>query len=67
MLIRAIAAAVLALYLLVVGLWPPAIAPVSLILAGLAAVIATIPGVAWVGIGFITWLRNRTTTTTATH
>lgn len=57
--LRIIAIALLGLYLIAVGLWPPAAAPIAAAVTGLAVVIGLVPGPAWVGIGFIAWLRNR--------
>ncbi|MBL3664496.1 hypothetical protein JL475_00350 [Streptomyces sp. M2CJ-2] len=59
---RYIAWALLALYLLVVGLAPAALAPVTLALAGLAAVIAAIPGPVWLLAGIAAWLKHRPAT-----
>jgi hypothetical protein len=57
--LRYIAWALAALYLLTVGLWPAALAPVTLALAGLAAVIAVVPGPVWLLAAVIAWLKNR--------
>lgn len=59
---------ILATYLLVVGLWPAAAAPVVLASTGAAVVVGKIPGVVLVGIAAITWLshRNRPTSAPAT-
>ena len=51
----------LAAYLLVVGLWPSAAAPVSLTLDGLNAVLATIPGPVLLLAAVIGWLKHRPT------
>jgi hypothetical protein len=50
-------------FLIVVGLWPAALAPVTLALAGAAAVLAAIPGPVWVAVGAIAWLRHKQTPT----
>ncbi|WP_369274498.1 hypothetical protein AB5J55_35275 [Streptomyces sp. R11] len=56
---RVIAWAGLALYLLIVGVWPEAAAPVSLAFTGLGFVIAAIP--AWVLLlaAVAVWLKQR--------
>ncbi|MET7429610.1 hypothetical protein ABZT16_11510 [Streptomyces flaveolus] len=59
MLLRVILIAVFGLYLIAIGLWPPAAAPVAAALTGAAVLIGLIPGPAWLGLGFIAWLRNR--------
>lgn len=51
------------LYLLVVGLAPAALAPVTLTLAGLAAVIATVPVPVWIVAAAIAWLKHQPTPT----
>lgn len=63
---RFIAWVLLALYLLVVGLWPPAAAPLALMLAGLAVVAALIPGPAWALAAAIAWHRSRSNRTAVT-
>lgn len=57
--LRKIAWAVFALYLLIVGLWPAAATPVALAAAGAAALIAAIPGPALLAAAFIAWLRHQ--------
>lgn len=49
----------LALFLVIVGLWPAAAAPVALMGAGAAALIAAIPGPALLLIAAIAWLKHR--------
>jgi hypothetical protein len=49
----------LALYLIVVGLWPAAAEPVSLMFAGLAAIGALVPGYIWALAAGAAWLRYR--------
>lgn len=58
---RVIAWAVLALYLLIVGVWPEAAAPVSIAFTGLGVVLAAIPLPAVLAIvAVIAWeLRHR--------
>jgi hypothetical protein len=56
---RYILFALLGLYLITVGLFPPALAPVSLAVAGLAAVIAAIPGPVLALVGVAVWLKYR--------
>jgi hypothetical protein len=50
-----------ALYLLLVGLWPPALAPVALTLTGATTLIAAVPGAVWVAAGAIAWLKRKPT------
>ncbi len=59
--LRIIAIALLGLYLIAIGLWPPAAAPVAAGLTGLAVLVGLIPGPAWLGLGVIAWLRQRPT------
>jgi hypothetical protein len=59
--IRIIAWVLLALYLLAVGLWPPAIAPVTVTFAGFGAILGAVPGSAWLLAAVIAWLRHRPT------
>lgn len=49
----------LALFLMVVGAWPAAAAPIALIAAGLGVVIAMIPGPALLAIAGVAWLKHR--------
>ncbi|MFD5491578.1 hypothetical protein ACFWH4_01220 [Streptomyces sp. NPDC127091] len=51
--------ALLALYLLVVGLAPAALAPVTLAFDGLAAVLAAIPGPVLLLAAVVAWLKHR--------
>lgn len=55
----------LALFLMIVGAWPAAAAPIALAAAGLGVVIAVIPGPALLAIGCIAWLRHRPAPATA--
>ncbi|MCM8552281.1 hypothetical protein [Streptomyces sp. STCH 565 A] len=64
--LRIIAWALLALYLLTVGLWPAAIAPVTATFAGFGAILGAVPTSAWLLAGVITWLRHRPTRTHVT-
>ncbi|WP_329114490.1 hypothetical protein [Streptomyces sp. NBC_01353] len=50
---------VLVAFLIVVGMWPAAIAPITLATTGLAAVLATIPGPVYLLAGVIAWLKYR--------
>lgn len=52
----------LALFLLIVGAWPPAAAPVSLAFAGAGVIASKIPGVVLLGAAAIAWLRHRPAT-----
>lgn len=63
---RIIAGLLLAAYLLVVGLWPSAAAPVGLAFAGLVVVGGAIPGPVWLLVAVVAWLKHRPTTTPAT-
>ncbi|WP_405964818.1 hypothetical protein OG713_34785 [Streptomyces sp. NBC_00723] len=49
----------LALLLIVVGVWPAAALPVALAGAGAATLIAAIPGPALLAIGLAAWLKHR--------
>ncbi|MFF4489442.1 hypothetical protein ACFY0F_23585 [Streptomyces sp. NPDC001544] len=49
----------LAAYLIVVGLWPTAAAPIAAAFAGIAVIVAAIPGPVLLGIGAIAWLKHR--------
>jgi hypothetical protein len=57
--LRIIAWAALALYLLIVGLIPAAAAPVPVIAAGAGVIAAAIPGPAWLAAAGIAWLRHK--------
>jgi len=63
---RIIAWLLLAFYLLVVGLWPSAAAPVALAFDGLGAVIAAVPGPVLLLVAVVAWLKHRPTPTPAT-
>ncbi|CUW31758.1 hypothetical protein [Streptomyces reticuli] len=56
---RIIAIALLGVYLIAVGVWPPAAAPIAAALTGAAVIVGLVPGPAWLGLGVIAWLRNR--------
>lgn len=49
----------LAAYLIVIGLWPPAAAPIAAALAGLRTLASLIPGPVVLLAGFIAWLKHR--------
>lgn len=51
--------ALLAVFLIAVGMWPAALAPVTLAASGLAAVLAVIPGPVYLLAGAIAWLKYR--------
>lgn len=53
--------ALLALYLLIAGVWPSAAAPVELAFTGLGAVIAAIPGPVLLLAAVVAWLKHRPT------
>lgn len=55
----------LALFLIVVGLWPAAATPVVLIGAGAATLLAAIPGPALLLLAAIAWLKHRPATARA--
>ena len=57
--LRFILWALLALYLLIVGVWPAAAAPVALAFDGLGAVIAVIPGPVLLLAAVVAWLKHR--------
>ncbi|MFJ4785116.1 hypothetical protein [Streptomyces sp. NPDC088794] len=46
-------------FLIVVGLWPAAAAPVGLAFAGLAVIVGAIPGPVWLLVAGAVWLRFR--------
>lgn len=56
---RALLWSLLVTFLIVVGLWPAALAPVTLAAAGAAAVLATIPGPVWLAAAVIACLRHK--------
>lgn len=62
--LRLVLTALLGLYLIAIGIWPPALAPVSLAFAGLAAILGAVPGPAWVLLGGIAWLKRQPVPTT---
>ncbi|QLJ01520.1 hypothetical protein HZZ00_11110 [Streptomyces sp. NEAU-sy36] len=57
--LRIIAVALLGLYLIAIGLWPPAAAPIAAALTGAAVLVGLVPGPIWLGLGAIAWHRNR--------
>lgn len=56
----------LALFLIVVGLWPAAAAPISLAATGAAVIITAIPGPVFLAVAVIAWLKHRPTPKHAT-
>ena len=60
--LRTILWSLLAAYLLAIGLWHSAAAPVSLMFAGLAVVIGLVPAYAWAIAAAAIWWRHRQTT-----
>jgi hypothetical protein len=63
--LRFIAWSLLAMFLIVVGLWPAAAAPVGLAFAGLAVIVAAIPGPVWLVVAGAVWLKHRPAPATA--
>jgi hypothetical protein len=59
MFVRVLLVALLGVYLIAIGLWPAALAPVNLGFAGLAAILAAVPGPAWLLLAGIAWLKHR--------
>ena len=49
----------LAAFLIVVGLWPAAVAPIALAFTGAAVVLGKIPGVVLAAVGVIAYLKHR--------
>ncbi|KMS71746.1 hypothetical protein ACH49_24255 [Streptomyces leeuwenhoekii] len=49
----------LALYLIVVAVWPSAAAPVTLTATGAAVILAAIPGPVLLLAGVVAWLKHR--------
>lgn len=49
----------IAAFLIVVGLWPAAVAPIALAFTGAAVVLGKIPGVVLVAVGVIAYLKHR--------
>ncbi len=58
---RIIAWLFLVAFLITVGLWPAAAAPVGLAFAGLAILVGAIPGPVWLLVAGAVWLRCRHT------
>jgi hypothetical protein len=56
----------LALFLIVVGLWPAAAAPISLAATGAAVIITAIPAPVLAAVAVIAWLKHRHTPKPAT-
>jgi hypothetical protein len=59
--LRIILFAMLGAYLIAVGLWPAAAAPVSLAFSGLAVLVGLISGPVWALIAGVVWLWHRRT------
>jgi hypothetical protein len=59
--LRTILWLLLAAYLISVGIWPAAAAPVSLAFAGVAVLIGLVPGPAWLIAVAAVWWRHRRT------
>lgn len=51
MLLRVLLVALIGLYLMTVGIWPAAAAPVSLLMSGAAVLLGLIPKLVWLGAG----------------
>lgn len=64
--VRFILWALLALFLMLVGAFPAAAAPVALAMSGAGVVVGKIPGVALIAIAAIAYLRRRPTPAPAT-
>ncbi|MFF8589985.1 hypothetical protein ACF061_00855 [Streptomyces sp. NPDC015220] len=64
--IRIILLTLLALYLITVGLWPPAAAPITLLLAGLAVIAGLVPGPVWLIAAGIAWRKHQPAPATQT-
>ncbi|PSK47988.1 hypothetical protein B0E38_06465 [Streptomyces sp. 111WW2] len=62
---RIICWTLLAAFLIVVGLWPAAAAPVTLAATGAGALIAAIPGPVLLAAAVIAWLKHKPTPATA--
>ena len=62
--LRTILIALMGLYLIAIGLWPAAAAPIAAGVAGLAVIGGLIPGWAWLGLGFIAWRKTQPATVT---
>lgn len=56
---RIIRWALLAAFLIVVGLWPAAATPVTLAATGAAEVLAAIPGPVLLAVAVIAWLKHK--------
>lgn len=52
----------LALFLVIVGLWPAAAAPIGLAATGAAVILAAIPGPVLLAVTVIAWLHHRPAT-----
>lgn len=56
--LRILLIALLGLYLMAVGIWPAAAAPVSLLLSGVAVLLGLIPKLVWLGVGVAAIVRS---------
>jgi hypothetical protein len=56
---RIVLFAVSALYVIAVGIWPPAVAPLALAFAGLAVIGGLVPGYVWALAAGAAWLKYR--------
>lgn len=63
---RVIAWSLLALFLLIVGVWPAAAAPIGLAFTGAAVIVGAIPGPVLLLVAFIAWLKHQPAPKTAT-
>jgi hypothetical protein len=59
--LRTILLTTVSLYLIAVGLWPAAAAPVSLAVAGLAVLVGLVPMYVWALAAGVVWMRHRRT------
>jgi hypothetical protein len=59
--LRTLLLSLLAAYLIAVGIWPAAAAPVSLAFAGLAVLVGLVPGPVWALAAGAIWWRHRRT------
>ena len=56
--LRILLIALLGLYLMVVGIWPAAAAPVAALLSGVAVLLGLIPKFVWLGAGIAAIIRS---------
>lgn len=62
---RIILLVLLGLYLIAIGLWPSAAAPIGLAFTGLGVLAGMVPGPVLLLAGLVAWLRHRPTPATA--